>query len=191
MKKEENEVGSYLKDAAKYFKSNNLYDSIGYSVMRFLNYLFLILFILAIVSSRFLREEINIENSYLILIFIVSPTLASIIIYISKRKHTFLIWDKVEREKYESFSNKLTFLVCFFTYLSMFVFSISINDYKFDTFNRNDIIGFGIGIFYGILFMANAIFSIQLCYNLYKNDLLQDNYVANKPNNWEWDSSKL
>ena len=192
MKKKEKEIGSYLKYAGEIFKSNYQYDTFGYSVLRFFNYLFLILFIIGIFCSRFLKEEFYLGSEYLLLIFIASPTIASVIIYISKRKHRFIIWDKVEREKNESFNNKLIFFVCLFTYLSILVFSSTIDSfYKMEKLSKIELYSFSIRIFYNALFMANAIFSIQLCYFFYADDLIQDDFLADKPNNWEWDSRKL
>jgi hypothetical protein len=184
-------VLSALETASNYFKDDAPYETIIFSFLRFFNYSFLILFVLAIITSRFTEEETTIKNSYLILIFFLSPILSLIIRHIIKKKHEFYIWDKVEREKREIFIDSISFFVYTFTFLSMFTFFNTLDSYiRIEKISDPEILSLSLGFFYSLLFIANAMFPVQLLYFMFKDELLQDNLIANKPQNWDLDSKK-
>lgn len=181
---------SALEFASQQFEDYSPYQTVLFSLLRFFNYSFLVLFILALLSSL-PREETNIKNSYLILVFFLSPIVALLIRHIIKRKHKFDIWDKVEREKREEFIDTVSFFVYTFTFISMFILFNTIDSFtKISNISKPEIFSLSLGFFYSSLFMVNAMFPVQLMYHRFSDIILRENLIAKKPDNWDWDSKK-
>jgi hypothetical protein len=163
------------------------------SLLKILNIIFLIIFGLGIVGSLDKITDFNLEMSIWVVIFLISPILSIIIVSIIKGKHEFCEWDKKERQKKDSFLTTVTLVVFFFTYLSIFFLSTSINDMfeiNLSTIDRPEIIMLTLKLTFGILFLLNSIFSVQLHHSLYSDFLTIDNNLAKKPDNWDWENWK-
>lgn len=174
-----------MRNKDSFFKKNVLPG------LKVLNVIALCIFPLGIVTNLADIKFLKVTNLVYIIIFGLSPILATVFVSRINNHHEFFEWDKNEREKKKTFLITLIPIVFFFTYLSVFLLSTTISDLiniDFKELDRPDKIVFIIRILTGILSLANAIFSVQLHYGLYSSSLTLDEYkLAKKPDNWDWE----
>lgn len=119
--------------------------------------------------------------------FIICPINSTVIVYQVQKKHEFYEWDKIERLKKRKFIFKLFFLVQFFTYLSAFNLICTatfFSDNQKYIVNNFIIISY---IFYTLLFILNSLFPVRLHKKYFDDELIQNNHLASKPENWDWE----
>jgi len=159
--------------------------------LRILNVIALIIFVLFVGTS--IKESLDFNGSILtwIIIFGLSPIIATTIVSYIINKHEFYEWNKKERQKRKSFLTTISLTVFLFTYLSNFLvnlFIIDLNRSQIHTLSNPEKIVLLIKLFFGLLFLVNAIFTVQLHYTLYSDDLELGTYpIQKKPDNWDWE----
>jgi len=121
----------------------------------------------------------------------ISPIMANILINRTIRKHDFFEWDKKERVKKKEFSQAITFGITFLTYISVFLLTFTIYDFnitKIQDLDRPELLILISRLFFGVLFLLNALFIVYLHYSSFKEYLEYAHWeIAKKPANWDWE----
>jgi hypothetical protein len=171
--------GIYFGEKTSFFKAYIL------PILVFLNYSFLALFILALTCSRLLQVSsiLEIPNAYWFIFLIGCPFLVLLIIIIIYSKHEFFEWDMSERKKKKEFQMIVMVVVVLCTYVFGFLtLQVSAD------FHISQSGSFTIEMFYSLLFLCNAIFTVPLHNVIYKDSLFQNNSISAKPKGWDWES---
>lgn len=177
----------------RYFKKESFFTLYVMPVMRIINIIFLVLGVFMLAGSSFLFEStIYAFNGFFWIIALAVPPLISN--YIKNKiesKHEFFEWDKRERKKKRDFLTILTLIVFFFTYLAMFILTVLYFDYRekeLSKLNGTELIDLSLRLFYGVLFMLNSIYTVQLHNKVYEDYLIIDDFnydISEKPQNWD------
>ena len=178
-------LDQYIKEQKKSQKKESIRSSIG-----ILNKILLFPFVFVFGCWN---EELIFESPGFVWFIIlgISPIMAIIIINRTIRKHDFFEWDKNERIKKKEFTLIITFGITILTYIAVFFLAFIFYDFninKISVSNRPELIMIITRLFYGVLFLLNALFIVYLHYPYFKKYLeYADWEIAKKPNNWEWE----
>ena len=159
------------------------------SILKKINIVLIILFLFLLSFNETDEQIIQLNSQCWILCFLVPPFVINIIISRINRKYEFFEWIRKERIKKNMFTSSLYVCITFSTYLSFFLLVSSI--YAFDKIdlsmvNKIDLIFPVLDFFYGILFMINSLFMVQLHTYFFDDNLPSSiRYIDNKPKNWD------
>lgn len=149
----------------KNFLTNSDINNTWYiSLFRILNYIFLIIYALALFCTPVLSEEFKITGYKLLVLFCFPPIGYIVLIYLILDGVEFKEWDKGEQKKKKSFTLKMSLVIIFFLYISAWHFCMlpSLN---------NDKLLFCLDLGYSIVFLTNAVFPFYLHNKMFSDDL--------------------
>ncbi|OPZ02473.1 MAG: hypothetical protein BWZ11_00883 [Bacteroidetes bacterium ADurb.BinA395] len=147
----------------KNFLTNSDINNTWYiSLLRILNYIFLIIYALALFCTPVLSEEFKITGYKLLVLFCFPPIGYIVLIYLIIDGIELQDWDYFEQKKKKNFTKNFTLQMSLASLVIIFFLYISVWHFCMLSSLNNDKLLFCLDLGYSIVFLSNAVFPFYL-----------------------------
>lgn len=159
------------------------------SIVRIVNYILLSPLLLALNILKDDEPFSIILNGYTTFFYLIGLFLIVYgVIQTARVNFAFDEWDKIERRKKTTFFDRLYIVTIFFTNTGLLFLTTGVTELwnlLFKNIGVNDNLELACCLFFGILLIINALFSVKLHPFIYENSIEQSRFRTRKPENWD------